>query len=282
MRQFFVSTALIASLTFLAATATAVSSSKKDVGTFGGKAHEVRRSLFSGNEARFAQFSWLRPDCSTITPAIRIISPPNNGSVRLEDARSIASASTSAVQKKCYGKPVDAIALYYRSDEKFNGRDSFVLDVDTRLGQVDRYTFLVNVETSEPGLVKLQNLQDAKSKVENVGNLAETRVDSSVFKGNEARIAALNYVNADCSSGPVPALRIITPPTNGAYRLDETSIPIDRRPDNSRTACNGKPVSAVAVYYSAKAEFTGSDEMVIDVDFRNGTVRRFIYAITVR
>jgi hypothetical protein len=49
-----------------------------------------------------------------------------------------------------------------------------------------------------------------------------------------------------------------------------------------REACNGKPVNAIAVYYKPKPDFTGIDEMGIDVDFRNGTVRRYIYTITVR
>jgi hypothetical protein len=283
MRHSLAGTALATSLAFLVTgTALGAIKTKKEAATFSGKVQELRRSLFSGNEARFAQFGWLRPDCSSITPDIRIVSPPKNGKVHFEQAQSVATASTSAVQKKCYGKPVDEIVVYYRSDEKFIGRDEFMIDVDSKLGQVFRYTFLVDIDTDEPGRLKVQSSQRSPPNAEIVRGLPVTRLDRSVFRGNEARIAALNYVNADCSSGPIPGLRIVTPPTNGEYRLEETSIPLDRPPDNSRAACNGKPVSALAIYYTAKAEFTGSDEMVIDVDFKNGSVRRFVYAITVR
>ena len=267
----------------LAASGTALGTGEKEAAVSSDKVRENRRSLFSGHEARFAQFAWLRPDCTSIVPDIRIISAPKKGTVRFEKARSIATASTSAVQKKCFGKPVDVVSLYYRSDEKFNGPDKLVLNVDSKLGHILRYTYLISVEASEPGLVIPQKAQGVESGAESVkDDLTEIRIDRVVLKGNEARIAAPNNVNADCSSGPVPNLRIVTAPANGAYRFEETSIPVDRKPDNSRAVCNGKPVSAVAVYYSAKPDFTGNDKMVVDVDFKNGTVRRFFYAIVVR
>ena len=74
----------------------------------------------------------------------------------------------------------------------------------------------------------------------------------------------------------------MTAPVHGAYRLEPTTIQLDRKPDDVRASCNGKPVSAVAVHYKPTAEFVGSDDLVVDVDFRNGTVRRYIYAISVR
>lgn len=39
---------------------------------------------------------------------------------------------------------------------------------------------------------------------------------------------------------------------------------------------------AGAVLYKSKAEFTGKDNVVIDVDYKTGTVKRFNYKITVR
>ena len=111
---------------------------------------------------------------------------------------------------------------------------------------------------------------------------SETHVDRIVLKGNETRLAAPNYLNTDCSSGPLPDLRVISAPKNGTYRTEEASIAAERPANDSRAACIGKPVNAVAVYYKPKDEFAGNDAMVIDVDFKNGTVRRYVYAITVR
>jgi hypothetical protein len=110
----------------------------------------------------------------------------------------------------------------------------------------------------------------------------ETVVQREVFTGNEARIAAPNWVNTDCTSGPLPDLRISTPPQNGSLRQEEITMPIERPKDNNRASCNGKPVKAAAVFYKSKPGFTGSDNVVIDVDFKTGVVRRFNYKITVR
>ncbi|HZP79036.1 MAG TPA: hypothetical protein VFB45_23065 [Pseudolabrys sp.] len=107
-------------------------------------------------------------------------------------------------------------------------------------------------------------------------------VKRSVMNGSESRLAAMNYIDADCTPGPVPVVRIVTPPKNGEFRMEEVSIPLNRPAGNARAKCNGTPVQAVGVYYKAKAEYTGDDAMVIDVDFKHGYIKRFVYAISVR
>jgi membrane protease YdiL (CAAX protease family) len=109
-----------------------------------------------------------------------------------------------------------------------------------------------------------------------------TVVSKEVFAGREARIAAMNYVNTDCSSGPVPDVRIVTSPANGSIRLAQITIPIDRPKSDERFACNGKPVEAMGIFYTSRDGFAGGDTVMLDVDFRHGTVRRITYKISVR
>jgi hypothetical protein len=255
----------------LAFSATAFAAIHKETVTFRGK-WEAHHSLFSGNESRLSQLAWVREDCTSKLD-IRIVTPPAHGSMRFEEAKTISLVRRTAVQKKCYGKPVDAVSLYYKANDAFAGRDKIVLDIDTNTGGVICYTVLVDVEGGVDARQKAQIAPPA---------LNDTRITRDVYSGKEERIAAMNYVYADCSSGPPPDLHVIAAPKNGNYRFETTTIPVDRRADSSRAACNGKPVNAVAVYYTANDAFTGGDSMVIDVDFRNGTVRRYDYAITVR
>jgi hypothetical protein len=262
--------ALAAILTLLALFGTAFGAPHKEKSTFR-SAWEAHRSLFSGNESRLAQLAWLREDCSSKLD-IRIVTPPTKGSLRFENAKATSLVKRTAIQKKCFGKPVDAVNLYYKANEAFAGRDKVVLDIDTNTGGVIRYTVLVDV----------QGGVGAPPKAEIAPGLNETRITRDVYSGKEERIAAMNYVNADCTSGPPPDLHVVAAPKSGNYRFETTTIPIDRRTDSSRAACNGKPVNAVAVYYTARDAFTGSESMIIDVDFRNGTVRRYDYAISVR
>lgn len=279
MSKSIVCTAVIGALGLLAA-ADLATARNEDPASFRARPFEARRSLFSGNETMIGQVGWLRQDCSIATPDIRIVAAPKKGSIRFEDTPLTVTASKRPLQKKCYGKPVNAVQIYYRAGEKSLGRDKIVLDVDTKVGGVLRQTYLINVEqqTATPSA----RPKPAATTAEIGINLPETRLTRSVFSGNEVQIAAFNFVNADCSSGPRPDLRIVTPPAHGAYRLEETTIQVDRKPDNPRASCNGKPVGAVAVIYKPEAEFTGNDGLVVDVDFRNGSVRRYVYAISVR
>ncbi|MDI1346065.1 MAG: hypothetical protein PSV22_18465 [Pseudolabrys sp.] len=111
---------------------------------------------------------------------------------------------------------------------------------------------------------------------------SDTTFNREIFSGSESRIAAMNNVNIDCTSGPVPSLRIVTPPKNGQHRLEEIAYLVDRPAGNSRANCNGKPVTAVGVFYKSNADYVGQDNIVIDVDFKSGTVRRYNFKITVR
>ena len=111
---------------------------------------------------------------------------------------------------------------------------------------------------------------------------SELTYTREIFAGSESRIAAMNWVNSDCSSDDLPTLRFVTPPQNGDIRTQETTIPIDRPKSNPRAACNGKQAQALAVFYKPKDGYIGPDKVVIDVDFHMGQVRRLNYKITVR
>jgi membrane protease YdiL (CAAX protease family) len=111
---------------------------------------------------------------------------------------------------------------------------------------------------------------------------APTIVNREVFTGSESQIAAMNFVNMDCSSDAVPEVRVVTAPANGQTRLQQLKIPIVRPANAPLAHCNGKPVEAMGVFYKSKSDFRGSDTMTLDVDFHHGKVTRFIYNISVR
>jgi hypothetical protein len=127
-----------------------------------------------------------------------------------------------------------------------------------------------------------EKTKKAAGKAEVAKGLAEQSLNRELFSGSESRIAAMNSVNADCTPGPVPSLRIVTAPENGTHRLEEMTYAVDRPPGDARASCNGKLVSAVGIFYKSNAGYIGPDRIVIDVDFKNGSVRRFNYKITVR
>ena len=105
----------------------------------------ARRSLFSGSESRVAEVGWLRPDCTTSTPDIRVVKAPAHGELRFEEGKAVVSGEQTALQKQCHGKPVDALRIYYKAGTDYTGADSFTVDVDTKLGFVKRYLFTMDV-----------------------------------------------------------------------------------------------------------------------------------------
>jgi hypothetical protein len=122
-----------------------------------------------------------------------------------------------------------------------------------------------------------RRVAQSKSK----SRLEEVR-EKQAFSGSESQIAAMNIVKADCSPGPLPEVRVVTPPSSGDVRLEPIKYAVSREKSNPRAHCNGKTVDAVAVFYKSKSDFTGADKLVLDVDFRAGTVKRYFYAINIR
>jgi hypothetical protein len=106
---------------------------------------EVKRSLFSGSESRLYDMGWLKPDCTTETPEIRIVTPPGNGDVRFEEAASVVSGDATPLLRRCNGKTAGVVRVFYKSKADFTGKDHFVLDVDTKIGYVQRYSFTMDV-----------------------------------------------------------------------------------------------------------------------------------------
>src|SRR5262245_23133121 len=135
-------TALLASSILLLASDLALAR-KDDPATFRFKPLEVNRSLFSGNETLIGNVSWMRHDCTAATPDIRVVTQPKKGALCFEETRLTVTASKTELDKKCHGKPVNAVLIYYRSDEKFAGRDKIVLEVDAKVGAIRRQTYLI-------------------------------------------------------------------------------------------------------------------------------------------
>jgi hypothetical protein len=113
-------------------------------------------------------------------------------------------------------------------------------------------------------------------------SLLEEVYEKEAFSGSESRIAAMNFVNADCSGGPLPEVRVVTPPSGGDVRMEPIKHTLSRDKKNHRAHCNGKIVDAVAVFYKPKSDFTGADQVVLDVDYKAGAIKRFMFAINIR
>lgn len=91
----------------------------------------------------------------------------------------------------------------------------------------------------------------------------------------DIRIGVYLNVQPDCTSGTLPAIRLVTPPVNGTVNVKRGKI----------TATNYKQCMALEVpgfiaFYRSKADFVGTDVVTIEVKYPQG--RTEIQRITVK
>ncbi|KQP51687.1 4-aminobutyrate aminotransferase [Methylobacterium sp. Leaf399] len=107
---------------------------------------------------------------------------------------------------------------------------------------------------------------------------AQTTVtrSESVASGKSVRLAIVPNLKKDCSAGPMPEIRVSGAPKNGSL---VTKVGKIKTPASYR--CPGKDAAVQAVFYEAKANYTGADEVVVDIKDSDGQVQTQTIKITV-
>jgi hypothetical protein len=123
----------------------AAASAKNRKTNIGHEPVQVKRALFSGSESHIHNFLGLYADCTSTTADVRIVKPPTKGEIRFEESRQTFFPGDAPFRRACAGKPIDTVRMYYKANDKAEGKDTFLLDVDTKLGAVKRYAFTVDI-----------------------------------------------------------------------------------------------------------------------------------------
>lgn len=108
--------------------------------------------------------------------------------------------------------------------------------------------------------------------------MAQTTVTRSetAATGKTVRLAIVPNLKKDCSSGPMPEIRVSGAPKNGSLITKAGKI---KTPASYR--CPNKEAAVQAIFYQSKAGFTGTDEVTVDVKSSDGTVETQNIKITV-
>lgn len=98
----------------------------------------------------------------------------------------------------------------------------------------------------------------------------------SVATGKLARIAVAPNLKKDCSTGPVPEVRVTGAPKNGSVvtRTAKAKTPAGYRCPNVEAQVQG-------VYYKSNDRYTGTDETTFEIKTADGAVERITVKITV-
>ncbi|XIA62919.1 hypothetical protein ACFIOY_26615 [Bradyrhizobium sp. TZ2] len=90
----------------------------------------------------------------------------------------------------------------------------------------------------------------------------------------DTRIGVYINVQPDCTSGPLPTIRLISPPASGKVVVKSAKVKA-----TNYKACLALEVPAYVAFYKSPADFLGNDALTIEVKFANG--RTEIQKITV-
>jgi hypothetical protein len=97
---------------------------------------------------------------------------------------------------------------------------------------------------------------------------ATPKVVERTARGPTARSIKVGvYLNVqpDCTSGTLPALRMITPPSNGTVSIKRGKVSA-----TNYKQCLALEVPGFIAFYQSKADYVGSDEVTIEVKYPAG------------
>ena len=111
-------------------------------------------------------------------------------------------------------------------------------------------------------------LQQAAAQTQTVERSVKTTPNK------DTQIGVYLNVLPDCTSGPLPTIRLATPPSSGKVVVKTAKVKA-----TNYKSCLALEVPAYVAFYKAPAEFLGNDVLTIEVKYPNG--RTEIQTITV-
>jgi hypothetical protein len=89
--------------------------------------------------------------------------------------------------------------------------------------------------------------------------------DVRAMPGSDVRVGIYTSIKQDCTSGPLPAIRLVTPPAHGTITVKRATL----KATNFKQ-CLATDVPAFVAFYRAVQDFNGTDEFVLEVKFSGG------------
>lgn len=103
-----------------------------------------------------------------------------------------------------------------------------------------------------------------------------TTRSETVSSGKVVRLLVAPNLKKDCSAGSMPEIKIAGAPKNGQLKTTTKKL---KTPTSYR--CPDKEAQVAAVFYKSKADFTGTDRVLIEVKTAEDTVEKQDIRITV-
>ena len=99
------------------------------------------------------------------------------------------------------------------------------------------------------------------------GSAQDSAVDRAAQgqAGKDIRVGVYVNVQTDCTSGPLPAIRLSTAPAHGRVTVKKAKINA-----TNYKQCLALEVPGFVAFYKSQPDFSGNDVFVLEVKFPNG------------
>ena len=94
--------------------------------------------------------------------------------------------------------------------------------------------------------------------------------------GRDVRVGVFTDIRPDCTSGPLPAIRLATPPAHGSVNVKRGTL----KATNIKQ-CLAIEVPAFVAFYRDAAGYSGADDFELEIGLPNGHKRRERVHVTV-
>jgi hypothetical protein len=95
--------------------------------------------------------------------------------------------------------------------------------------------------------------------------------------GKSHRLGVYGNVQKDCTSGPLPTVRVVTPPKHGELNVRSGKLKAGRI-----SRCPKLEATAQGIFYKASPTYKGADEVSYEVRSASGKVESHTVRITVK
>jgi hypothetical protein len=100
---------------------------------------------------------------------------------------------------------------------------------------------------------------------------------TDVVVGKQHRLGVYGNVQKDCTSGPLPTVRVVTPPKHGELNVRSGKLKVGRI-----SRCPKLEATAQGVFYKPNSTYKGTDEVSYEVKSASGKVENHTVKINVK
>lgn len=124
-----------------------------------------------------------------------------------------------------------------------------------------------------PALAALLCLPALAASAQGIGSQREFKT----APGHDLRVGIYTDIRQDCTSGPLPAIRLAMPPAHGAVSVKRGTL----KATNIKQ-CLATEVPAFVAFYRATPDYRGSDQFALEISWPDGRkqLQRFRIDVT--